>query len=182
LLQLARQSITRSVTGRRLPPLDLECVPPRLRQPGVTFVTLTVDGELRGCVGALEAYQSIAEDVWEHAEAAARHDFRFPPVAECELPGIHIEISSLTQPEPVDYASAQDLLETLRPGVDGVLIRDGFRRATFLPQVWEKLPDPAEFLSHLCAKMGAATSLWRRKHLEGFTYQVDSFEEKEPGN
>ena len=119
LLQLARQSITNSVTGRRMPPLDLGCVPPRLREPGVTFVTLTIDGELRGCVGALEAYQSIAEDAWEHAEAAALHDFRFPPVAECELSSIHIEISSLTRPEPLAYSGPQQLLERVRPGIDG---------------------------------------------------------------
>jgi AmmeMemoRadiSam system protein A len=151
-----------------------------LREPGATFVTLTKDGELRGCVGALEAYQSVVEDVVEHTEAAAFHDFRFPPVRESELPHIRIEISRLTPPVPLEYTTPDDLLEKLCPGVDGVLLRDGFRRATFLPQVWEKLPSPAEFMEHLCLKMDAPGDLWRRKRLGVYLYQVESFEEENP--
>ncbi len=178
LLQLARQSLTRGVTGGDIPGIDLQSLPPRLRQPGATFVTLTEEGQLRGCIGALDAYQSIAEDVCEHAEAAALRDYRFPPVSSCELEDIHIEISYLTPPELLAYDNAEDLIRRLRPGIDGVLIRDGYRRATFLPQVWEKLPDPAVFLGHLCAKMGAPTNLWQRKHLDVFVYQVESFAEE----
>ncbi len=178
LLQLARQVIAHRVMGKKVPSLDGNDFSPKLREPGAVFVTLTEDGELRGCVGALEAYQPLFEDVCEHAEAAAFHDFRFPPLREDELPFIHIEISYLTAPQPLEYTDPVDLLTKLRPGMDGVLIRDGFRRATFLPQVWEKLPDTEVFLDHLCQKMGAPENTWRRKHLQVFTYQVESFEEE----
>lgn len=177
LLELARQALVQGVNGVRLSPLDLESLPPALREPGATFVTLTIGGELRGCVGALEAYQPLAEDVREHAVAAALQDYRFPPVTPAEVDDIKIEISRLTPPQPLEYDSPQDLLKKLRPGVDGVILRDGPRRATFLPQVWEKLPDPAQFLSHLCAKMGVDGSLWRYKKLRVYTYQVEEFHE-----
>ncbi len=183
LLELARQSITRAATGERFLPPQPDQFPARLQQPGATFVTLTTrEGDLRGCVGALEAYQSLAEDVWEHAEAAACNDFRFPPVRAEEVDDLRIEISYLTPPVPLEYIDADDLVAKLRPGVDGVILRDGFHRATFLPQVWEKLPDPAAFLNHLCQKMGAPESLWRRKHLQIFIYQVECFEENEARN
>lgn len=178
LLQLARQSIANRVSGQRLPGLQPVEVPERLQRPGATFVTLTIDGELRGCVGALEAYQPLVDDVWEHAEAAAFHDYRFPPLQSCELPLIRIEISYLTEPELLEYEDPNELCAKLRPDIDGVLIRDGFRRATFLPQVWEKLPDADEFLEHLCMKMGAPRDYWRRKKLDVYTYQVESFEEE----
>ena len=178
LLEIARRSITLAARGVSLPPLALDGLPPHLTMPGASFVTLTTRGELRGCVGALEPYQTLAEDVWEHAEAAAVRDYRFPPIRECELPEIEIEISFLTQPEPLEYNSPQELLARLRPGVDGVILRDGMHRATFLPQVWEKLPRPDMFLDHLCLKMGAHEDLWRRKHLQVFIYQVECFEEK----
>jgi hypothetical protein len=178
LLQLARQTLTLLVAGRSLPVFDLKDFSPCLREPGATFVTLTECGELRGCVGALEAYQSLVEDVVEHTEAAAFHDFRFPPVRASELPYLHIEISALTTPVSLEYTTPDDLLGKLRPGADGVLLRDGFHRATFLPQVWEKLPSPAAFMEHLCLKMDAPVDLWRRKHLAVYLYQVESFEEE----
>jgi len=124
----------------------------------------------------LEPNQSLAEDVREHAVAAALQDYRFPPVQAEELAQIEIEVSRLTLPEPLEYKTTDDLLDKLRPGVDGVILRDGFRRATFLPQVWEKVADKEEFLSHLCLKMGASPDLWRRKHLEVLVYQVGQVE------
>lgn len=177
LLSLARQSLEAGVQGLPLPELDVPGLSPALRASGASFVTLTKKGQLRGCIGALEAYQSLAEDVREHAVAAALEDFRFSPVQPNELPHIAIEISRLTQPQPLAYASSDDLLLKLRPGIDGVLLRDGFRRATFLPQVWEKIPDPATFLSYLCEKMNAPANLWQRKQLEVLTYQVEEFHE-----
>jgi AmmeMemoRadiSam system protein A len=178
LLRLAREALERGVKGERLPPLDLGSLPPRLRMQGASFVTLTVHGDLRGCIGALEPYQPLAEDVREHAVAAALNDFRFPPVGPGELSDIHIEVSRLTMPEPLAYTSSEDLLVKLRPGIDGVLLRYGSRRATFLPQVWEKVPDPAEFLDHLCMKMGASPGLWREKELQVSIYQVEEFHEQ----
>lgn len=180
LLRLARSAMERGVRGQDAPPIDLAAMPPRLRQPGASFVTLTIKGDLRGCIGALEPAQPLAEDVCEHAVAAALDDPRFMPVAPEELESIEIEISRLTLPTQLEYADAEDLLRRLRPGVDGVILRDAGRRATFLPQVWEKIPDKAAFLDHLCAKMGAMPDAWRRGHLGVQTYQVEEFREQAP--
>lgn len=177
LLRLAREALEHGVRGRDLPPLDSSVLTPKLREQGATFVTLTEGGQLRGCIGALEPYQPLAQDVRDHAIAAALEDPRFPPVNERELSRIDIEVSRLTRPVPLEYKDANDLLSRLRPHVDGVILRDAFRRATFLPQVWEKIPDRAEFLSNLCYKMGADPELWRRKHLEVLIYQVEEFHE-----
>ncbi len=177
LLRLAREALERRVKGGDLPPLDTSFLTPRLRENGASFVTLTLHGKLRGCIGALEPYQPLAEDVREHAVAAALEDLRFPPLSERELNGVQLEVSRLTRPIPLDYKDANDLLSKLRPHVDGVIVRDGSQRTTFLPQVWEKIPDPAEFLNNLCHKMGASPDLWRKKHLDVLTYQVEEFHE-----
>ena len=177
LLRLARQALESAVRGHGIPRLDLQTLPENLRKPGASFVTLTRQGELRGCIGALEPYQPLAEDVRDHAVAAAQQDYRFPPVQPAELPFIQIEISRLTLPSDLPYEAPGDLPNLLRPGVDGVTLIDSFRRATFLPQVWEKLPDPVEFLEHLCYKMGASPNLWRTRKLRVQTYQVEEFHE-----
>lgn len=181
LLRLARRFLEAAVRGEPRPALILSELPPELREYGASFVTLTQHGELRGCIGALEAYQSLAEDVAEHAVAAGMQDYRFPPVRPCELAEIKIEISRLTPPENLEYLDDQDLLLKLCPGVDGVVLQDGWRRSTFLPQVWEKLPDPKQFLSHLCQKMGAASNTWQQKKLQVFIYQVEEFREEASG-
>src|SRR5512146_2933490 len=175
LLSLARQALQKGVEGQRLDPLDTAGLAPALHEQGASFVTLTIHGQLRGCIGTLEPYQPLADDVREHAVAAALEDPRFPPVSRAELEHIEIEISRLTRPQPLEYGDAEDLLNKLRPHQDGVVLRDGFRRATFLPQVWEKIPDKAEFLENLCYKMGEAPDAWRRKHLEVLTYEVEEF-------
>jgi AmmeMemoRadiSam system protein A len=177
LLKLARQALEDAVSGNRPAPLEFETLTPRLREPGASFVTLTRHGDLRGCIGALEPYLPLVEDVREHAVAAGLQDPRFPPVQSEELSEIKIEISRLTLPIDFPYDNPEDLLKRLRPNVDGVTIRDGFYRATFLPQVWEKLPDPAAFMSHLCQKMGASPDLWRRKKIMVQIYQVEEFHE-----
>jgi AmmeMemoRadiSam system protein A len=177
LLWLARQALEAGVRGVTLPALDPSALTPTLQAEGASFVTLTVHGDLRGCIGALEPYQPLAEDVREHAVAAALEDYRFPHVQENELAKITIEVSRLTVPLPLEYRDPDDLLAKLRPGVDGVILRDGFRRATFLPQVWEKIPDKAAFLANLCYKMGAAPDTWKRKHMEVLIYQVEEFHE-----
>ena len=177
LLQIARQSLEAGVRGQKLPPLDPRSMSPHLQEWGASFVTLTINGNLRGCIGALEPYQPLAEDVREHAIAAALQDYRFPNVQPHELSQIEIEVSRLTIPVPLEYDTPEDLLGKLRPGIDGVLLRDGTRRATFLPQVWEKLPDPADFLDNMCYKMGAPSDLWRKKRLSVSIYQVEEFHE-----
>lgn len=178
LLRLARESMERGVRGEEIPPLDLSSLPLPLREEGSSFITITFHGQLRGCIGTLEAHQPLAEDVRDHAIAAALRDPRFPPVREDELGGIQIEVSRLTRPIPLEYKDANDLLSKLCPHVDGVILRDdSYHRATFLPQVWEKIPNPVEFLDNLCYKMGVEPDLWRRKHFEVLTYQVEEFHE-----
>lgn len=177
LLRLARESMEHAVRGQKLPPLDRSALTPRLLEHGASFVTLTIRGQLRGCIGALEAYQPLADDVREHAIAAAQQDPRFPPVDEAELRQIHVEVSRLTAPVPLEYSSAADLLAKLNPRVDGVILKDGYRRATFLPQVWEQIPDPEDFLSQLCAKMGAPRNAWRNTKLQVHVYRVEEFHE-----
>ncbi|NOT05272.1 MAG: AmmeMemoRadiSam system protein A [Anaerolineales bacterium] len=178
LLRLAREAMEHAVKRKKLPVLDVNSLTPQLRENGASFVTITINDNLRGCIGALEAYQSLAEDVREHAIAAALKDPRFPPVVESELNRIQLEVSSLTAPRLLEYSSGEELLVKLNPHVDGVILKDGRRRATFLPQVWQKIPNAADFLDHLCDKMGARKNLWRDTKLEVFTYQVEEFHEK----
>ncbi len=177
LLRLAREALEAGVRGQALPPVSAD-LPPRLWEPGAAFVTLrTKDtGRLRGCIGSIVATRPLVEDVRAHAVDAALHDPRFQPVTPAELPHLALEVSYLTPLQPLTYISPEDLLAKLRPGVDGVLLRDGWRQATFLPQVWHSLPDPASFLTHLCMKMGAEPTCWQRP-LEVFTYQVQAFQE-----
>lgn len=177
LLELARRTITRAVTGRAAGETPEAVIPSNLQKIGASFVTLTIAGELRGCIGTLEAYQPLYRDVADHARQAALEDYRFSPVSEIEVPLIEIEISHLTSPVPLSYSNPADLPGLLHPQVDGVILKDGGRRATFLPQVWEQLPDAGMFLSHLCQKMGAQGDLWRRKLLEVSIYHVEEFRE-----
>lgn len=177
LLKIARQALENAVRGEPLLNIKLDDLPDALQDFGASFVTLTIDGRLRGCIGTLDAYQPLAVDVQEHAVAAALHDYRFPKVKPAELPHIHIEVSALTPRIPLHYDRPQELPLKLRPKVDGVMLQDGLRKATFLPQVWENLPDPEAFLTHLCMKMGAPGDLWRQTLLEVYTYQVQGFRE-----
>jgi AmmeMemoRadiSam system protein A len=177
LLRLARSAVERAARGEVPPPINADELTPPLRETAASFVTLTIKGDLRGCIGALEPSRPLIEDVRDHAAAAALEDPRFMPVRPDELERIEIEVSRLTVPVALDYADSADLLARLRPGIDGVILRDGRRRATFLPQVWEKLSDKAAFLDQLCAKMGAAPDTWRQRHLEVLTYQVEEFHE-----
>jgi AmmeMemoRadiSam system protein A len=177
LLHIAREAIESAVRNKSLPPLDKSSLTAKLQENGASFVTLTIHGNLRGCIGALEAYQPLADDVREHAVAAALEDPRFPPVSEKELSRIEIEVSYLTEPKELSYSTSDDLLTKLRPQVDGVILKQGYRRATFLPQVWEKLPEPEEFLDQLCYKMGVQAKTWRDTKLQVYTYQVEEFHE-----
>jgi uncharacterized protein len=178
LIHLAREAIECGVKGEKLPPLDKSSLSFLLREQGASFITLTVHGQLRGCIGALEPYQPLAEDVREHAVAAALEDPRFPPVQSNELDGIKIEVSRLTRPIPLDYKDTEDLLSKLHPNVDGVILRDSRGRyATFLPQVWEKICTPADFMDNLCYKLGVSHHLWRSRHFDILTYQVEEFHE-----
>lgn len=175
LLRVARQAIHAAVNRLPLLELHLNDYSKVLQENGASFVTLTEEGNLRGCIGTIDAYQPIVQDVCEHAVSAALEDYRFYPVQPEDVPKIRIEISRLSPLKKLDYSQPQDLLDLLHPGIDGVVIRDGFRRATFLPQVWEKIDSVEVFLEHLCYKMGAPAGYWRHKKLDVYIYQVEKF-------
>jgi len=177
LLRVARNAIENHLYRKPIEKFDIDDLTSNLGSPGASFVTLTTmpNDNLRGCIGSLEAYQSLILDVQEHAIAAAFEDYRFSPIRITELPVIRIEVSRLTKPIPTIYDSTEDLLMKLRPGIDGVILKDGFQRATFLPQVWDKIESKESFLCQLCLKMGADNDLWKRKHIQVFTYQVEEF-------
>lgn len=179
LLKTARQAIEFALRGDEIPSLDLEELPPALAEPGACFVTLTIAGQLRGCVGSIEANRPLIQDVRDRAIAAAFGDPRFPSLTAPELEDLKIEVSTLTRPEPLAYHSPEDLTGKLRQGIDGVILKGQSRRATFLPQVWEKVPDPGLFLSRLCLKMGLPADAWQHQKLEVETYQVQKFTEGE---
>lgn len=156
LLTLARNAITAHFGLPQSPTVDA----PELQKPGATFVTLTQHGNLRGCIGSLEAWRPLAKDVQENALAAAFRDPRFGPLTADELPFTRVEVSLLTAAEPMSFISEADALAQLRPNVDGVIFTAGHHRSTFLPQVWEQLPDPAAFMAHLKQKAGLPAIYW----------------------
>ncbi len=174
LLDVAAASIRHGLeTGRPLS-IRLEEYPESLREPGAAFVTLNLDGQLRGCIGSLEARRPLVEDVAENAFAAAFRDPRFPPLRPEEYPRLEYHISILSPPEPMTVTSEADLLQQLRPGVDGLVLIEGARRATFLPSVWEQLPDPRQFLAHLKMKAGLPADYWSDS-LRFERYTVEEF-------
>jgi uncharacterized protein len=156
LLPLARASIARAL-GRSHAASDTA---PWLQEPGACFVTLTQQGELRGCIGSLEARRALLVDVRANAVAAAFHDPRFCALTQSELDITEIEVSLLSPMQPLAFSSEADALRQLRPGVDGVVLEFGARRSTFLPQVWEQLPEVDEFMAHLKRKAGLPASFW----------------------
>ena len=157
--------------------IDKENVPDDCKETRAVFVTLTKNGELRGCIGHLEPIQEIYKDVIDNAFSAAFRDPRFEPLESSELDEIKIEISILSLPKKLDYVNSNDLLEKLNVGKDGVIISKGAYGATFLPQVWEQLPEKEDFLSHLCSKAGLKYDEWKLGKLEVEIYSVECFEE-----
>jgi len=131
-----------------------------LMTPGASFVTLTQQGKLRGCIGSLETYRRLGDDVRENAVAAAFHDPRFVPLQGGELSITCIEISLLSVAEPMQVESEADALAQLRPAIDGVIFMHNDRRATFLPQVWKSLPQPRQFMAQLKRKAGLPVDFW----------------------
>jgi AmmeMemoRadiSam system protein B/AmmeMemoRadiSam system protein A len=152
-------------------------LPAKFREKKACFVTLTKDGELRGCIGHLEPQEALYLAVRDNARNAALRDPRFPEVKPDEVPKIKIEISVLTEPKPLSFESPEDLLRKLQPHMDGVVLRIGMHRATFLPQVWAQLPDKVEFLNRLSQKAGCESSAWRGKDTGVSIYHVECFEE-----
>lgn len=172
LLNLARASISRRLNIDHPEP-DRS---PEFEAWGATFVTLTMGGELRGCIGTLEAHRPIHVDTRENALAAAFSDPRFMPLSIDEWPSVKIEVSLLTTPAEMHFSGEKDALSSLRPGVDGVILECRGRRSTFLPQVWESLPEPSEFIGQLKRKAGLPPGFWSDE-VKLFRYGVDKWKE-----
>ncbi len=185
LLQLARQTIAGAFQTSNIlsggattaPPVDPRLDHPALQEKRGTFVTLKINQQLRGCMGSLAATESIRNSIQRNAATAAFRDRRFPGLTRAELGQVHIEVSILTDPQPLEFTDSDDLLSKLRPDIDGVIIRRDAASATFLPQVWQQLPRKELFLEHLCRKAGLPGDSWKQPGLKVFTYQVQYFEE-----
>ena len=184
LLPLARSAIVHRLGPTGQAPAVAVKRAAWLEEPGASFVTLTSGrlpgGPLRGCIGTLEAHRPLREDVEANAVAAATRDPRFPPLSRAELEDAIVEVSVLSAPTALPVADEAELLARLRPGVDGVILSDAGHRATFLPQVWEQLPDPADFLARLRRKAGLPADYWGRDVVVE-TYTVTAWQEAAPG-
>ncbi|HEY0940605.1 MAG TPA: AmmeMemoRadiSam system protein A [Steroidobacter sp.] len=174
LLALARASIEAALPLGEIAPYPGEPVDPELNRPGACFVTLRFGESLRGCCGTIEATRSLHLDIWNNAWASAFADPRFPALTAEEWTGTGIEISVLSKPELRDVGSEAELLEVLRPGIDGVILQAGARRSTFLPAVWEQLPDPRQFIRHLKLKAGWPADFWP-PGMHVWLYTTESF-------
>lgn len=178
MLAVARQALVHSATWREVMPLSLENWPLPLLEMGASFVTLRREGQLRGCIGSLVATEPLLQDIVHNTDAAARRDPRFPPVEPGDLASIRLDVSVLTPPEPMRVHDENDLLNQLRPGVDGLILQLGNRRATFLPSVWVSLAEPKSFLEHLRLKAGLPGDFWTAD-LSFSRYEALIFEEPE---
>jgi AmmeMemoRadiSam system protein A len=182
LVALARQTLMahfhRRLAEEKTADLEARLEDEALGVHSGTFVTLKIGGELRGCIGSLVGREPLADGVRSNAINAAFHDPRFRRLTDKELDRVSIEVSVLTSPQPLEYSGPDDLIAKLRPGIDGVTLRRGEAGSTFLPQVWEQLPDPGSFLSHLCRKAGLPAGAWRDGDLDVEIYQVQYFEEQ----
>jgi len=174
LLKIARDAIFQTLEN---PPGKFHALgnlPDELTGKRATFVTLTIKGALRGCIGMLEACRPLAEDVAENAHAAAFEDPRFPPLTKKEFEKLEIHISILSPPEEIVFSSEADILCQIRPGVDGLILQEGVRRGTFLPSVWAELPEKKLFWAHLKLKAGLPANYWSDT-LRVFRYTTDCF-------
>jgi len=160
LSRLASQSIEYGLDHGRPMPVMAGVYEADLGAPGAVFVTLKRGGQLRGCIGSLEPRRPLVEDVAHNAYAAAFEDPRFPPLRREEIEDLEIQLSVLSPAVPMRFDSEAELVAQLRPGIDGLVLIEGMRRGTFLPSVWEQLPDPWQFLDHLKQKAGLPSGYW----------------------
>ena len=179
LLELARKTVREVAAGGKLPDVSANGLAPKFTTPKGCFVTLTKHGDLRGCIGYILPQGPLYQAVMENARNAAISDPRFPPVSPREVDQLEIEISVLTTPQPLAFDSSTDLLQKLQPHKDGVVLRIGGRSATYLPQVWDELPDKVEFMNTLAEKAGCERTDWRQPGASVFIYHVESFKESE---
>ena len=174
LLDIAQSAIENALNRGRAPAPELGGLPPRLAEPGASFVTLTQEGRLRGCIGSLEPHRPLAEDTHYNALAAAFRDPRFPPLEAYEWPYTDVEVSVLSPTKPLPYSSLDDLISKLKPNM-GLVLEHPRGRATFLPQVWEQLPDPKLFLASLAQKAGLPANVYSDPATRLSYYTVDKF-------
>jgi hypothetical protein len=174
LLRIACQSIRSGLQTRQPAAITADSVPARLSARRASFVTLHAEEKLRGCIGSLEPRTSLADDVSFNAYAAAFRDPRFRPLQADELDTLSLDISVLSTPEMLDFDSESSLLGVVRPGIDGLILQEHEFRSTFLPSVWESLPDPVQFLGHLKLKAGLATDYWSAS-IRVWRYTTESF-------
>jgi AmmeMemoRadiSam system protein A len=168
LLPIARAAISSALNLYR----TADCSPAWLTDQGACFVTLTQQGALRGCIGSLQAHRSLLDDVKSNAVSAALHDPRFMPLSVAEIEITRIEISLLSLPESIIFCDESNALAQLRPNIDGVIFQYGQYRSTFLPQVWEQLPQPQQFMAHLKNKAGLSVDFWSPEvHLSRYTVE-----------
>jgi len=160
-LLVARNSILHGLEYGSALDVETKNYTENLTQHLASFVTLHLQGQLRGCIGALEASQPLINDIAEHAYAAAFKDPRFPALSQNEFNNITLDISVLGKPEPIVFKNEQDLLKKIRPGVDGLILEHGYNRGTFLPSVWEQLPSVNDFFQHLKIKSGLPENWWQ---------------------
>jgi AmmeMemoRadiSam system protein A len=179
MLDLARRTLKESVTTGQLPQVDPADVAAKFMDAKGCFVTLTENGALRGCIGNILPAGPLYRAIMNNAQSAALRDPRFMPVQPNELDRIEIEISVLTEPEPLEFKDRQDLLDRLQPGKDGVILKIGDRMATYLPQVWEQIPDKQEFLSSLAQKAGCPREAWKTGPVSVAIYHVEAFKESQ---
>lgn len=179
LIGLARQALHSAVTRGPVVEPNSAALPKKFTEPTGCFVTLTKQGQLRGCIGHITPQVALHKAIADNAQSAALHDGRFPPVQPDELDQIEIEISVLTVPEPLPFRSPEDLLTKLQPHRDGVVLRLGNLGATYLPQVWEQIPDKVAFLNSLAQKAGGAATDWRKPGTLVSIYHVESFHESD---
>ena len=179
LLSLARRSVRYYLENKKTLELEPgEVVSKKLTEDGACFVSIHLNGELRGCIGSLEAHRPLMQDVIENALSCAFEDPRFYPVDLPELEKVKFSISVLSEPKPLKVKDDKDLLKKLKPNKHGLIIRKGVARATFLPVVWEQIPEKEEFLAHLSRKAGLAPQEWRdTKSMEFFIYEAEEFSE-----
>ncbi len=174
LMAVAFESIAYGLDNGCAPETKLDTYPEPLRQERASFVTLNKHGMLRGCIGHLEAFQPLVKDVADNAYAAAFRDPRFPPLKRSELSSIELHISILTPSVPLEFTSEAELLAQLRPGRDGLILKEGYNRGTFLPSVWDSLPQPEDFLRQLKRKAGLPENHWSGS-VQIFRYETESF-------
>ncbi|MGA1875174.1 MAG: AmmeMemoRadiSam system protein B [bacterium] len=177
LLDLARRTITEALTGKKSASLSEDILSPFLKEKRGCFVTLHKKGSLRGCIGTILPHEQLYRSVQENAINAAFRDPRFSPLQAGELDQIDLEISVLTKPRRIQFKDSEDLKQQLRPGRDGVILSQGWHRATYLPQVWEQLPDKESFLQSLCLKAGLSRDAWKGPNIEVELYEAIVFSE-----